>query len=87
VAAAAATGAPASQPSGEAMPAEALAIRLELPKNTDLVMVETAPERVGATAEVEREEAPRPRRIRPPKLASVEEPLTMVETRREPPSP
>ena len=56
------------------------AITLALPPDSDLVMVET---RFAAPAPDEEPEAPRPRRARPPRVAIADEPLQLVETRKQ----
>jgi hypothetical protein len=54
---------------------------LALPVDSDLVLVET---RFAAPIEAEEEpEAPRPRRVRPPRVSVADEPLQMVETRKQ----
>jgi hypothetical protein len=54
---------------------------LALPPDSDLVLVET---RFAAPAPEDAEpQAPRARRMRPPRAASAEEPLQMVETRKQ----
>jgi len=54
-------------------------VSLELPPNSDLVLVETSH---SAPPAVDEAEAPRPRRVRPPRAQTPDEPLQMVETTR-----
>jgi ribonuclease E len=51
-------------------------VALELPPDSGLILVETT----HAAPAVEETESARPRRVRPPRAASVDEPLQMVET-------
>src|SRR4029078_11315702 len=53
---------------------------LALPADSDLVLVET---RFAAPVEAEEPEAARPRRVRPPRMSVPDEPLQMVETRKQ----
>jgi ribonuclease E len=55
-------------------------VSLELPPESDLVLVETSHERVGT--EAEEAEMPRRGRVRPPRVEVHDEPLEMVETTR-----
>ena len=55
-------------------------VSLELPPESDLVLVETSHERVAA--EAEQSEIPRRGRVRPPRVEVVDERLEMVETTR-----
>jgi hypothetical protein len=54
-------------------------ISLELPPDSDLVLVETAHQR-AASPLPEEPEAPRPRRVRPPQVQTADGPLQLVET-------
>ena len=58
-------------------------IALTLPPESNLVLVETS----RAAPPAEEPEAPRPKRTRPPKVEIKSEPLEIIETRKEPPSP
>ena len=58
-------------------------IALTLPPDSGLVLVETS----HAAPPAEEPEAPRPKRTRPPKVEIKSEPLEIIETRKEPPSP
>ncbi|MEP6997470.1 MAG: hypothetical protein ABI900_07470, partial [Betaproteobacteria bacterium] len=60
-------------------------VSLELPPDSDLVLIETAPERVPATEPAE--PPPRPRRVRPTRAEAREEPLQLVETAPKDPTP
>lgn len=63
-------------------------VSLELPPDSGLVLIETARERGTATESVEPADAPRPRRVRPMRAESHEEPLQLVETvHKEDPTP
>jgi len=53
---------------------------LALPADSDLVLVET---RFAAPVEEQDAETPRPRRVRPPRVSVSDEPLQMVETRKQ----
>ncbi len=55
-------------------------IALTLPPDSGLVLVETSHPAPALTAEPE---APRPKRVRPPRVEIVSEPLEIVETRKE----
>ncbi|HKU87196.1 MAG TPA: hypothetical protein VJV77_12750 [Casimicrobiaceae bacterium] len=57
---------------------------MSLPPDSDLVMVET---QFAAVVESEEPAAPRPRRVRPARAVIADEPLQMVETRKEQPAP
>jgi ribonuclease E len=61
-------------------------ISLELPPDSDLVMVETSHQK-SQTPTPEEPEAPRPRRVRPPRIAVTEGPLQLVETAHKEPTP
>ena len=61
-----------------------LSVSLSLPPDSELVMVET---RFAAVAETEEPVVPRARRVRPPRRVVPDEPLQMVETRKEQPAP
>ena len=60
------------------------AVSHELPPDSDLVLVET---RAASTSMDEDTEtsAPKPKRVRPPRVEIAAEPLQMVETQKEPP--
>jgi ribonuclease E len=60
-------------------------ISLELPSDSELVMVETRRQAVLLDEE-EPAERPRQKRVRPPRIALPDEPLELVETHKEPPS-
>ena len=62
-------------------------VSLELPPDSGLVLIETAPERVAVSASTETAEPPRPRRIRPTRVQAHEEPLQLVETVHKDPTP
>jgi hypothetical protein len=74
----------ASEPAHEApMPRDAPdlpRVSLELPADSGLVLVETSHDRVPAVHAQEEPEGSRPRRVRPPRPETHEEPLQMVET-------
>lgn len=78
----------AAMPMPAAQPAPALArISLELPPDSDLVLVETSQQRAEPPMP-EGPEAARPHRVRPPRVEVSEGPLQMVETvHKEPPPP
>jgi len=59
-------------------------VSLELPPESGLVLIET---RHRSEAVVEEVVEPRPKRTRPPRVASVDEPLELVETRKDPAPP
>jgi hypothetical protein len=59
-------------------------VSLSLPSDSELVMVET---RFAPVVETEEPVAPRPRRARPARPVIPDEPLQMVETRKEQPAP
>jgi ribonuclease E len=61
-------------------------ISLELPQDSDLVMVETSHQK-AQTATSEEPEPPRPRRVRPPRIEVTEGPLQLVETAHKEPTP
>jgi hypothetical protein len=74
-----------ANPAPRAKPEPTTASSLALPSNSDLVMVET---RFAApVVESEVPAAPRPRRERRPSTPVPDEPLQMVETRKDQPSP
>jgi ribonuclease E len=76
---------PVEPPKIELPKVELPTVSLSLPADSDLVMVETAHHGVAeAQADVE---APRPRRVRPPRVQLASEPLEMVETRNDGSSP
>jgi hypothetical protein len=58
-------------------------VSMELPAGSDLQLVETV--RRSPTAEREMAEPPAPRRVRPPRVEIAEEPLQIIETRKEQP--
>ena len=60
-------------------------VSLELPPDSDLVLVETS--HAGAAPLEEEPALPRARRVRPPRVEVSEEPLQMVETTRKDPAP
>jgi hypothetical protein len=55
-------------------------VSLELPPESDLVLVETSHDRVQPGQAQAEADAPRARRARPPRADTPEEPLQMVET-------
>jgi ribonuclease E len=59
-------------------------VSLELPPDSGLVLIET---RSVPTESAEETELPRPRRVRPPRVAVADEPLQLVETQKEPTPP
>jgi hypothetical protein len=59
-------------------------VSLELPPESGLVLIETRHHREAVVEEVVE---PRPKRTRPPRLANVDEPLELVETRKDPAPP
>ncbi|HWZ72437.1 MAG TPA: Rne/Rng family ribonuclease [Casimicrobiaceae bacterium] len=61
-------------------------ISLELPPDSDLVLVETSPQKAQAPMS-EEPEAPRPRRVRPPRVEVTDGPLQLVETAHKEPTP
>jgi hypothetical protein len=73
---------PASVPTAVDVPAPARSapeiprVALELPPDSGLILVETT----HAAPAAEETESARPRRVRPPRAASADEPLQMVET-------
>lgn len=67
-------------------PAAAIPVQLTLPPDSDLVMVETR-EVATSVAAVEEPEMPRTRRVRPARTVVADEPLQMVETRKEQAAP
>jgi ribonuclease E len=70
-----------------AHPAHALPkISLELPPDSNLVLVETSHQK-AQTPMPEEPEAPRPRRVRPPRVEVTEGPLQLVETAHKEPMP
>ena len=58
---------------------------LALPPDSGLVLIETARERIVNVAPVHESEVPTARRRRVPRVEIAEEPLQLVETRKEPP--
>jgi hypothetical protein len=85
---------PAPTPTAAAVPALTAAhhapilpkISLELPPDSDLVMVETSHQK-SQTPTPEEPQAPRPRRVRPPRIEVTEGPLQLVETAHKEPTP
>jgi hypothetical protein len=73
---------PAAAPHAPAPPK----ISLELPPDSDLVLVETSHQK-AQTPMPEEPEAPRPRRVRPPRVEVTEGPLQLVETAHKEPTP
>jgi ribonuclease E len=71
---------------GATQPAAAIPVQLTLPPDSDLVMVETR-EVATSVAAVEETEMPRTRRVRPARTVVADEPLQMVETRKEQAAP
>ncbi|HEY1438753.1 MAG TPA: Rne/Rng family ribonuclease [Casimicrobiaceae bacterium] len=61
-------------------------ISLELPQDSDLVMVETSHQK-AQTPTPEEPEPPRPRRVRPPRIEVTEGPLQLIETAHKEPTP
>jgi ribonuclease E len=61
-------------------------ISLELPEDSALVMIETSHQK-AQTPTSEEPEAPRPRRVRPPRIEVTEGPLQLVETAHKEPTP
>jgi ribonuclease E len=59
-------------------------VSLELPPNSELVLVQTTH---SASPPAEEPEMPRPRRVRPPRATAPDEPLQMVETTHKDPTP
>ena len=72
---------PAPLPTASAHPAETVPVQLTLPPDSDLVMVETHASM--PRAEIEEPEVPRTRRVRPTRTVTADEPLQMVETRKD----
>ena len=70
---------PAPLPTASA--AERVPVQLTLPPDSDLVMVETHASM--PRAEIEEPEVPRTRRVRPTRTVTADEPLQMVETRKD----
>ena len=62
-------------------------ISLELPADSDLVMVETSHQKAPTTPASEEPEPPPPRRVRPPRIEVTEGPLQLVETAHKEPTP
>jgi hypothetical protein len=62
-------------------------VSLELPPDSDLVLIETARERVVVSQSSEPVEPSRPRRVRPTRAETGEEPLQLVETVHKDPTP
>jgi hypothetical protein len=77
---------PTAPPPGTPMPEREAASTpsFALPPDSGLVMVET---RFAPPIESDEPVAPRPRRVRPAPVAIPEEPLQLVETRKDQPSP
>lgn len=76
----------APQPGVSAYTATAIPVQLALPPDSDLVMVETR-DAATSVAAVEEPETPRARRVRPARTVTDDEPLQMVETRKEQAAP
>ena len=76
---------PAPLPTASAHPAETVPVQLTLPPDSDLVMVETHASM--PRAEIEEPEVPRTRRVRPTRTVLADEPLQMVETRKDQAAP
>jgi hypothetical protein len=85
--------APRTEPDNEAAQPAAVAavslpeietVSMSLPPDSDLVMVET---RFAPAVETDEPAAPRGRRVRPARPVIADEPLQMVETRKEQPAP
>lgn len=62
-------------------------VSLELPPDSGLVLIETARERVVVSESIDPAEPPRPRRVRPTRAETQEEPLQLVETVHKDPAP
>ena len=62
-------------------------VSLELPPDSGLVLVETRHGRTASMATEDATAAPRPRRMRPPRVEIADEPLQLVETQKEPTPP
>jgi len=69
---------------GRAAASAAPPIELTLPPDSDLVLIETSHAAPPVVAEAVA--PPRPKRVRPPRVAVADEPLEIVETRKEPPA-
>ncbi|MEO8739857.1 MAG: Rne/Rng family ribonuclease [Casimicrobiaceae bacterium] len=72
----------APRPASARTASEAPRVSLQLPPDSGLVLIETARERVVDVTAPAEMEAPRPRRPRPPRIATADEPLQMVETQK-----
>ena len=80
------TAAPASVPAPAHRAPALPKISLELPPDSDLVLVETSHQK-AQTPMPEEPEASRPRRVRPPRVEVTEGPLQLVETAHKEPMP
>jgi len=79
---------PAIPPVVSAVPvASAPPVRYTLPADSGLELVETDRARAAPRPASAETEAPRQRRVRPPKVELHDEPLEIIETRKEPPAP
>jgi hypothetical protein len=58
-------------------------VSLELPPDSGLELIETRQERSVPVSVADDTEAPRPRRVRPPRVEIPDEPLQLVETQKE----
>lgn len=68
--------------------ASAPPVQYSLPADSGLELVETDRSRASPRPASEEPEAPRPRRVRPPKVELRDEPLEIIETRKDaPPAP
>lgn len=77
-----------ARPVSPAPIASAPPVPYALPVESDLELVETDRARAAPRPASEEAEAPRPRRVRPPKVELRDEPLEIIETRKEaPPAP
>ena len=74
------------QPGVPAYPAQVIPVQLALPPDSDLVMVETRAA-LPPAEDVQEPEMPRMRRVRPTRTVIADEPLQMVETRKEQAAP
>ncbi|MEP6942660.1 MAG: Rne/Rng family ribonuclease [Betaproteobacteria bacterium] len=66
-------------------PVQTPVVSMELPPESGLVLVETARERAAPVTAEESGPTSRPRRTRPPRAQTPDEPLQLVETQKEPP--
>ena len=73
-----------AQPVAIAADSHPVPVSMSLPPDSDLVMVET---RFAPVVEIEEPAAPRARRARPARAVIADEPLQMVETRKEQAAP